>query len=143
MKINIKIKRIDKEIELPKYSREGDAALDIRSAETLVLKAGEKRDVKSGIAIELPEGQVGLVWDRGGMAAKHGIHTMAGVLDSNYRGELMIVLKNLSEDNFKIEKGDRIAQLVIQPVSEAVIEESEELSDTERGEGRFTSSGVK
>ncbi len=143
MKINIKIKRIDKEIELPKYSREGDAALDIRSAETLVLKAGEKRVVKSGIAIELPEGQVGLVWDRGGMAAKHGIHTMAGVLDSNYRGELMIVLKNLSEDNFKIEKGDRIAQLVIQPVSEAVIEESEELSDTERGEGRFTSSGVK
>lgn len=141
--MKIKIKRFDKEIELPKYSRKGDAALDIRSAESCIIEAGKRKAVKSGIAIELPEGYVGLVWDRGGIAAKHGVHTMAGVLDSNYRGELMIVLKNLSEDDFKIERGDRIAQLVIQQVVEADVEESDELSDSNRGDGRFCSSGVK
>lgn len=143
MKIKVRVKRLDKEIELPRYQREGDAALDIRSAEECILKPGEKKVVKSGIVFEIPQGYAGLVWDRGGMAAKHGIHTMAGVLDSNYRGELMVVLKNLSDEEFKIEKGDRIAQLVIQPVSEAEIEEAEELNETNRGENKFSSTGFK
>lgn len=141
--IKIKIKRLDKDLEIPKYSRNGDAALDIRSAESLILKTDERKIIKSGVVIVVPEGYVGLVWDRGGMAAKHGIHTMAGVLDSNYRGELMIVLKNLSEKDFEIRKGDRIAQLVIQPVLNAETEEIEHLDETERGEGRFSSSGIK
>ena len=139
----IKIKRLDKSIELPKFQREGDAALDIRSSEDCVLKVGERRVVKTGLIFEIPLGYAGLIWDRGGMAAKHGIHTMAGVLDSNYRGELMIVLKNLSEEDFNIEKGMRIAQMLIQKVENMDVEEVEEVSDTNRGEGRFSSSGYK
>jgi len=141
--MKIKIKRIDKEIELPRYSRKGDAALDIRSAEDCTIKPLERKIVKSGVALELPEGYAGLVWDRGGIAAKHGIHTMAGVLDSNYRGELMIVLKNLSEKDFEIKKGDRIAQLLIQPVIKADVEEVDELSESNRGDKGFSSSGIK
>lgn len=81
------------------------------------------------------------MWDRGGMAANHGIHTMAGVLDSNYRGELMIVLKNLSEKDFEIKMGDRIAQLLVQKVENVEVEEVENLSESERNEARFMSSG--
>lgn len=141
--MKIKIKRIDKEVELPKHSRSGDAAIDIRSAESLILKPDERRAIKSGIAIELPEGYAGFVWDRSGIAALHGIHTMAGVLDSNYRGELVIVLKNLSNQDFEIKKNDRIAQLAIQKVETVEVEEADELSETNRGEGKFGSSGTR
>ncbi|MBI2629614.1 dUTP diphosphatase [Candidatus Pacearchaeota archaeon] len=139
--MKIKIKRLNKEIELPKHQRKGDAAIDIRASENVIIKSGERKVVKSGIAIELPEGYAGLVWDRGGMAANHGIHTMAGVLDSNYRGELMIVLKNLSEKDFEIKMGDRIAQLLVQKVENVEVEEVENLSESERNEARFMSSG--
>ena len=137
----IKIKKLEKSIELPKYQRVGDAAMDIKAGEDYMLRAGERKVVKTGLAFEIPRGYAGLIWDRGGMAANHGIHTMAGVLDSNYRGELMIVLKNLSGVDFEIKKGDRIAQMLIQKVEEVEVEEVDELSSTERGEGRFMSSG--
>jgi dUTP pyrophosphatase len=139
--MKLKVKKLDKSIELPKHQREGDAAIDIRAGENCVIKAGERKIVKSGLAFELPKGYAGLIWDRGGMAAKHGIHTMAGVLDSNYRGELVIVLKNLSDEDFEIKKGDRIAQMLIQKIEEIEIEEVDELGSTDRGEGRFLSSG--
>lgn len=141
--LKVNIKKLDLAVELPGYSRVGDAAMDIRSAEDYILKIGERKTLKTGLAFEIPEGYAGLVWDRGGMAAKHGIHTMAGVLDSNYRGELMIVLKNLSEEDFKIEKGDRIAQMLVQKVEICNFVEVESLTETERGEGRFSSSGIK
>jgi len=141
--LKVNIKKLDPGVELPTYSREGDAAMDIRSNEDCVLKINERKTLKTGLCFEIPEGYAGLVWDRGGMAANHGIHTMAGVLDANYRGELMIVLKNLSEEDFKIEKGDRIAQMLVQKVEICNFVEVESLSETERGEGRFSSSGVK
>ena len=146
--MKIKIKRLDKEIELPKYQRDGDAAMDIRSAVDVTIPhlGGIKRSrlaVKSGLCFELPDGYVGLVWDRSGMAFKHGIHTLAGVLDSNYRGELLVVLQNLAFEDFEIHKGDRIAQLLIQKVEQAEIEESEDLTSTDRGASGFLSTGTK
>lgn len=141
--ISIKIKRLDKSIEMPKFQREGDAALDIRSSEDCILKVGERKAVKTGIAVEIPLGYVGLIWDRSGMAIKHGIKSMGGVIDANYRGEIMIILKNLGEEDFKIEKGMRIAQMLIQKIENCEVEEAEELSDTNRGDKGFSSSGYK
>lgn len=141
--VSIKIKRLDKSVEVPKFQREGDAALDIRSSEDCVLKIGERKGIKTGIAMEIPYGYAGLVWDRSGLAIKHGIKTMGGVIDANYRGEIMIILKNLGEEDFKIEKGMRIAQMLIQKIENCEVEEAEELSDTNRGEKGFNSSGYK
>ncbi len=141
--MEIKIKKIDKEIELPVYAKEHDAALDLPSAEDGLIKAGETKTFKTGLAFQIPQGYVGLVWDRSGLAAKHSIHSMAGVIDAGYRGEVGIVLKNLGTEDFKVEKGMRIAQMVIQPVLNAKVSEVEELEETERGATGFGSSGLK
>src|SRR3990167_9444380 len=115
--MDIKIQRMDKSIELPCYQKEDDAGLDLRSAEDLVLASGEKAVVKTGLKIALPPNHVGLIWDRSGLAAKHGLHSLAGVIDCGYRGEISIVLINLGKESFHIEKGMRIAQMLIQPVA--------------------------
>ena len=141
--MEIKIKRLDKEVELPVYTKEHDAALDLRTNEEGLIKAGQTRTFGTGLAFEIPKGHAGLVWDRSGLAAKNSVHTMAGVLDAGYRGELKIVLKNLSHEDFKVEKGMRIAQLVVQPVLNVNVREVEELEETERGATGFGSSGLK
>ena len=127
---------------IPKYAHEGDAAFDFYSVEDVLLKIGEKKLIKTGIKMAIPENHVGLIWDRSGLAAKNGIHVMAGVIDSIYRGEILIVLKNLGEGDFQIEKGMRIAQMLIQPVVTAKLEEVESLDDTERAENNFGSTGL-
>ena len=90
----------------------------------------------------MPEGFVGLVWDKSGLAMKNGIKTMAGVIDACYRGEIGIVLVNLSGQDYKVEKGQKIAQMLIQKVERAKIEEAQELSETKRGDGGFGNTGV-
>lgn len=141
--MEIKIKKLDKTVELPAYTKEHDAALDLRSNEEGVIKPGETKTFGTGLAFEIPRGHAGLVWDRSGLAAKNSIHTMAGVIDSGYRGEVRIVLKNLGIEDFIIEKGMRIAQLVVQPVLNVDVKEVEELEETSRGATGFGSSGLK
>ncbi|MFC1801357.1 dUTP diphosphatase [Nanoarchaeota archaeon] len=141
--MEIKIKKIDKEIELPGYTKDLDAALDIRSAEDGLIKVGETKTFRTGLAFQIPKGYVGLIWDRSGLAAKHSIHSMAGVIDAGYRGEVGIVLKNLGAEDFNVEKGMRIAQMVIQPVLNANVIEVDDLEETERAETGFGSSGLK
>ncbi len=140
--MEIKIKRIDKNLPLPVYARDLDAALDLRSAEEGVIKPGETKTFRTGMIFAIPKGYAGLVWDRSGMAANHSIHTMAGVLDAGYRGELILVLKNLGQHEFKVKQGMRIAQLVIQPVLNVDVVETDELDDTARGKKRFGSTGL-
>lgn len=139
----LRIKKFDKEAKLPCYANKGDAGLDLYSNEELLLRVGERVLVSTGIAMAIPSGFVGLIWDKSGIAAKFGIKTMAGVVDSSYRGEVKIVLHNLSNENFKIEKGMKIAQMLIQPVESKEILEVEDLEDTERGEGGFGSTGLR
>lgn len=140
--MELKIQRLDKSIELPKYTKEDDAALDLRSAEEKVLQPGERMIIKTGIKMAIPKNHVGLVWDRSGMAIKHGLHCLAGVIDSGYRGEFGVVMINLSKESFTIEKGMRIAQLLIQPVANHFpISEVDELDSTERHDKGFGSSG--
>ena len=117
--------------------------MDIYSIEEIDLAPGEKAAVRTGLRLAIPEGYAGFVWDKSGLAAKHHIKTMAGVVDSNYRGELQIVLTNLGKENYHIEKGSKIAQLIISSVASFEIEETEIADETERGEGGFGSSGTQ
>ncbi|MFH1064473.1 MAG: dUTP diphosphatase [Candidatus Woesearchaeota archaeon] len=141
--VDVRIHRLDKTVELPKYAKPGDAAFDLRSAEEKLIRAGHKEVVKSGLRIAVPEGHCGLIWDRSGLAVKHGIHCLAGVLDSGYRGEIGIVLQNLGKEDFLVEKNMRIAQMLIQPVATANLTEVDELEGTERSVGCFGSTGLK
>lgn len=141
--MELKIKRIDKNLPVPSYIKKSDAALDLRSSIECLILPKEHMTIPSGIAIEIPNGYFGSVRDRSGLAAKFGIHTLAGVIDSGYRGEIGIVLINLGKEEFKISKGDRIAQLIIQPVLQPQILEVEELSDSDRGITGFGNTGVK
>ncbi len=141
--MGIRVQRIDKTLELPQFARKGDAAFDLRSAVDIVLPPMHKEIIPTGLKIAVPEGYAGLIWDRSGMAAKHSLTTMAGVLDSGYRGEIKIVMINLGKEAVQITKGMRVAQMLVQPVLNMEIEEVEELEETERGDGGFGSTGTK
>ncbi len=141
--MTLKIKKLHPEAILPKYLHPGDAAMDLYANEAKILQPNQRELISTGIAMAIPQGSVGLIWDRSGMAANHGIKSMGGVIDSNYRGEIKVVLHNLSGQPFAIEKGTRIAQMLIQPVEQKQILEVEELDDTIRGEKGFGSSGTK
>lgn len=138
----IKFQKISDEAIIPNYAHQGDAGVDIFSAEDTVIKASEIKRVRTGVKMELPEGFVGLVWDKSGLALKNGIKTMAGVIDSCYRGEIMIILANLSDKDYKIKKRQKIAQMLIQKAERAEIKEVLELSETKRGGGGFGSTGL-
>jgi len=136
-----KVKKLTDTAKLPSYGRPGDAALDIYADISVMILGGERAIISTGIAIAVPPDHVGLVWDRSGLAANFGIHTMAGVIDPTYRGELFIVLRNTSQETYQIQQGDRIAQLLIQPASQVAVQEVQELDQTVRNDGKFGSSG--
>jgi dUTP pyrophosphatase len=139
--MELKIQKIT-DVKLPHYANHGDAGLDIYSCEEVLLKSNEKKIIKTGVKMAIPSGYVGLIWDKSGLAAKNGLHVFAGVIDSSYRGEIGVVLKNFGEEDFKVEKNSKIAQMLIQPVVSANITEHDSLEDTERGEGGFGSTGL-
>jgi dUTP pyrophosphatase len=133
-------------LPLPAYATPGASGVDLRSAERLVLQPGERGLVPTGIHIALPLGYEAQVRPRSGLALKHGIvlPNSPGTVDADYRGEIKVILLNLGDTPFAIEPGDRIAQMVIAPVSRvdwAEVEALDELSETERGEGGFGSTG--
>ena len=137
----IKIQKI-KDVKVPNYAHSGDAGLDIYSAENdYILKPGERKGFSTGIKMEIPDGYVGLIWDKSGLASKYGIKTMAGVIDSTYRGELIIILINSGSEDYLVEKNTKIAQMLIQKIEHAEIEEVESLNETGRGSGGFGSTG--
>jgi len=139
--MKIQIKKLNPEAKMPKYSLEGDAGMDLYSVEDLVLCHGEKASVKTGIAIKIPKGYVGLFWDKSGISHKFGIKTLGGVIDSNYTGEYIVGMINLGKKDYKIEKGQKIAQVLFQKVETPEIEEVTELEDTNRGASGFGSTG--
>lgn len=143
--INVHIKLLDPELPAPSYANPGDAGADLRSRIEFELEPGERALVPTGVAIALPEGYVGLVHPRSGLATKHGITIVnaPGTVDSGYRGELMVTLLNTDKTKtFHVNRGDRIAQLVIQKYEHATFTIVEELDETERGSSGFGSSGV-
>jgi len=142
MGVELKVKRLHPEAKLPVRKREGDAGLDLYAVEDVVLKPGGWAAVPTGIAVEIPKGYFGLIKDRSGLALKYALHCLAGVVDENYRGELKVVIINLGPKEVRIEKGTRIAQLLVIPYLPVEVKEVEELSDTERGKKGFGSSGL-
>jgi dUTP pyrophosphatase len=139
--MKLKVKKLHSQAKAPTYANPGDAGMDLYATEAHVIAAGQKVLVATGIAMELPQGTVGLIWDKSGIANKNGIKTLGGVVDASYRGEVKVGLINLSDKDFMIEAGDKVAQMLIQEVHSLEIEEAEELSDTERGSGGFGSTG--
>ena len=144
--VAVPIKRLDAELELPSYAYPGDAGLDLRSAEDAVLEPFERKAIPCGIALAIPRGFAGFVLPRSGLAAKHGISIVnaPGLIDSDYRGEIKVILVNMdAHEAFEIKRGDRIAQLVIMAVPVVDLCETTDLPDTDRGSGGFGSSGVQ
>ncbi len=137
----LKTKKIDVVAKLPTRATTGDAGLDLYSVEDVAIQPGDRFVVKTGIAMEIPFGYAGLVWDKSGLAAKKGLKTMGGVIDAGYRGEIQVVLANLGNEPHTIAVGDKIAQLLIQKVELPEVSEVSELSDSERGDGGFGSTG--
>ena len=140
----IKFKRLTETAVIPKRQTTGAAGFDIYSDHNLTrVNLGQVVVIKTGIAVAIPEGYVGLVQPRSGLAVRKGVDTMAGVIDSDYRGELRVVLTVHSTDivPFRVEPGERIAQLVVVPVMLESME-VEDLEDTDRGESGFGSTGA-
>lgn len=143
--LRIPIKQLDKGLPVPSYAYPGDAGVDLTSTVSLTINPMEREVVPCGVALGLPRGYAGLVLPRSGLAAKHGITLVnaPGLIDSDYRGEIKAILMNLdSHEPFRIERGDRIAQLVIMPVPVVNLRSVDELDETVRGTGGFGSSGV-
>jgi dUTP pyrophosphatase len=141
--MTLKIKKLTKEAITPRYAHPGDAGMDLFSNEEAVIRPHERKLISTGLAMAIPEGFVGLIWDRSGIASKHGLKTMAGVVDSNYRGEVKILMHNLSPEEFKVEKGMRIAQMLVQPIAVKGIQEVDDLEETNRGDSGFGSTGIR
>ena len=146
--VKVNFKKLDKNAHAPTYGSEYAAGADLyalTNGETLHFAPGETKMIKTGLAVEIPEGYAGLVYARSGIATKRGLApaNKVGVIDSDYRGEVMVSLHNHSGVCQEISDGERIAQLVITPFLAAEFCETDELSDTVRGEGGFGSTGKK
>lgn len=139
----MKVKRLYEEALLPTKATEGSAAFDLYAYTEAPLEPCETFKYKTGIALEIPEGSVGLIFPRSGLSTKFGIRlsNCVGVIDSDYRGEIIVALHNDGDESYMINRGDRIAQLMIVDIPKIGIEEAAELSDTKRGIGGFGSSG--
>lgn len=141
--IDVAIRRVRDDAVLPRQAYEGDAGLDLAACEEIELLPGERASVPTGIAVEIPEGYAGFVQPRSGLAARHGIGVVnsPGLIDSGYRGEICVVLLNTDRKQpFTVERGARIAQLVVAPVAAVRLVEVDELATSERGTRGFGSS---
>lgn len=136
-----RIKKLHKDAKIPHYAHHDDAGFDLFSSGDFKVKVGERIAVPTGIAMEIPEGYVGLIWDKSGLAINHGIKTIAGVVDSTYRGEVLVGVINFGDGDYIFEKGHKIAQMLIQKKERVDFEEVKELSGTIRGDGAFGSTG--
>lgn len=143
--LQVPVRRLDPDLPLPAYAKPGDAGVDLRATEAVTLLPGGGRAlVPTGVAVAIPRGYAGFVQPRSGLALKHGVTVLntPGLIDADYRGELKVLLINTDPaEPFVIERGERIAQLVIQAVEHVDFVEVDELDETERGEGGFGHTG--
>ena len=143
----ILIKKLSKEVSLPKYETEGSSGMDLSANidTTINIDPGKKEIIPTGISISVPKGFEIQIRPRSGLAAKHNITVLntPGTIDSDYRGELKVILINLGQKKFKVEKGFRIAQMVLCPITKIEFEEVDNLDSTDRGKGGFGSTGAK
>ena len=142
MTISIKCKKLLDSASVPTRAHEHDAGWDLYSSERSFVISSKRKVVSTSISLAIPDGHVGLIWPRSGLAAKKGIDVFAGVIDSGYRGEIKVCLYNSSGVNFEINKGDRIAQIIFHKIPQTEMLEVDSLGDSIRGDSGFGSSGV-
>ena len=140
--LEVKIKRLHPEAKMPSYAHPGDVGLDMYALEGATVPPGGHHRFQNGFALEFPAGYTAIVKDKGSIS-KAGLHVMGGVFDAGFRGEYNVHLVNLSDKPYTVEKGDKVAQLVILPVAHAKLTEVEVLGDSSRGTGQFGSTGRK
>lgn len=140
--VKVKIKRLRDDIILPHYVHEEDAGMDLYSTMNICLEQNQRILVPLGFSMEFSKGYVALIKGKSGLALNKGLAILGGVIDSNYRGEYAVIILNTGYDDLVIKKNQKIAQLLIQPVERAEIEEVNELSNTVRGNGGFGSTGL-
>jgi len=143
--LELKVKKLNMEAQIPMYAHEGDSGMDVYSIDDKIIRPGETTLIHTGIQIELPKDTEAQIRPRSGLALKNSITVLntPGTIDEGYRGEIGVILINHSKIDFKVEKGMRIAQMVIKPTLKVNVIETTEMSNTERGEGGFGSTGVK
>jgi dUTP pyrophosphatase len=139
--MKLQIKKLHSDARLPEYALPGDAGMDLFALESVSLEPGARTDIGTGLAIAIPEGYVGLIWDKSGLSNRHGLKVLGGVIDSGYRGEIRVGLINLGSEPVSFESGHKVAQMLIQRVESPEIVEVEVLDETERGSGGFGSTG--
>ncbi|MEY2640703.1 MAG: hypothetical protein RL150_96 [Candidatus Parcubacteria bacterium] len=139
--MELKIKKLHDDARIPTYAHEGDAGMDLYAVSTMVVAPMERAQIPIGIALEIPAGHVGLVWDKSGLSHKQGIKTLGGVVDAGYRGEIQVGVVNLGNEPYTFEAGHKVAQLLIQKVEHPQVVEVDMLSETARGDGAFGSTG--
>ena len=143
--MKVLVKRVEKDAKIPRYAHEGDAGVDLYANKEVLIEKGEIALVPTGIKIALPKGFEAQVRPKSGLALKNGITVLntPGTIDEGYRGEICVIVVNHGKQAFKVEKGNKIAQMVFNKVEKAEFEEVEELDDTTRGENGFGSTGLE
>jgi dUTP pyrophosphatase len=138
----VKVQLLSDKAQIPTRANENDAGFDLYSNIDTVIPSKQRKTVSTGIALEMPKCFAGLIWPRSGLSVKYGIDVLAGVVDSGYRGEIMVCLYNTSDENVSIQAGDRIAQIIFQEVPRVSMGVHETLSSSQRGNNGFGSSGA-
>ena len=143
--MKLKIKKLNSDAILPSYAHKGDAGMDLFSIKDYILKPGERVFIETGLAFEIEEGYEIQIRPRSGLALKYGLSIVnsPGTVDSGYRGPINIILINHGQETFTVNKGDKVAQAVLNKIEKAEIEEVSELSESQRGDGGFGSTGIK
>jgi dUTP pyrophosphatase len=138
----LRFAKLNEDATTPRKANESDAGFDLYASHGTIIEKHTHKLIKTGIAMQIPKGYVGLIWPRSGMAYKHGIDVFAGVIDSGYRGDIGVILYNSQYSDYNVEKGDRIAQLVLQKVEDFELVEVSDLNNTDRSEAGFGSTGI-
>ncbi len=141
--MNLHIKKLHQDAKVPTFAHATDAGMDLYSLEAVTILPMVRMQVATGIAVQIPGGYVGLIWDKSGLSHKKGLKVLGGVIDAGYRGEVMIGVVNLGTEPIVFETGDKVAQMLIQKVEHPEIVEVTELSEADRGTGAFGSTGAK
>ncbi len=140
--MKLEVKKLHDKARLPAFAHASDAGMDLCASETITILPGERAQIPTGIAFAIPEGFVGLIWDKSGISQKNGLKSLGGVIDAGYRGEVFVGLYNTSDTAHAFNVGDKVAQILIQKIEQPEIIEVTELGQTERGEGAFGSTGI-
>ncbi|OGG87823.1 deoxyuridine 5'-triphosphate nucleotidohydrolase [Candidatus Kaiserbacteria bacterium RIFOXYD1_FULL_42_15] len=139
--MQLPVKKLHPVATIPQYAHHNDAGMDLFSVSEITIQPQERVSVPTGIAMQIPDGYVGLIWDKSGISQKFGLKTLGGVVDAGYRGEIFVGLYNTGDNPHTFEAGQKLAQIIIQKIEQPEVIEVLELGDSIRGEGAFGSTG--